>query len=102
MMARMDGVGAVIPTTAARIAASGVWDPCLGSPLNQGFPVIYNGPRSTFHGTSFVLCVTRSSTLQRRLVMALPTRVNRGQTDPFEHVQREFDGLMNRFMGSRE
>ena len=34
--------------------------------------------------------------------MALPTRVNRGQIDPFEHVQREFDGLMNRFMGSRE
>jgi HSP20 family protein len=34
--------------------------------------------------------------------MALPTRVHRGQIDPFEHMQREFDGLMNRFMGNRE
>jgi len=30
--------------------------------------------------------------------MALPTRVNRGQTDPFE----QFEGMMNRFLGGRE
>lgn len=34
--------------------------------------------------------------------MALPTRVHRGQIDPFEQAQREFDGLMNRFLGGRE
>ena len=34
--------------------------------------------------------------------MALPTRVHRGQSDPFDQVQREFDGLMNRFLGGRE
>src|SRR5690349_32562 len=38
----------------------------------------------------------------RRLIMALPTRVQRGQVDPFELAQREFDGLMGRFLGGRE
>src|SRR5438034_10810451 len=35
-------------------------------------------------------------------VMALPTRVQRGTADPFDQMQREFDGLMNRFLGGRE
>ena len=34
--------------------------------------------------------------------MALPTRVQRQQYDPFELAQREFDGLMGRFLGGRE
>src|SRR3954465_3895578 len=34
--------------------------------------------------------------------MALPTRVNRGMTDPFEAAQREFDTALNRFFGGRE
>src|SRR3954470_13665271 len=34
--------------------------------------------------------------------VALPTRVHRGQMDPFDQAQREFDGLMNRFLGGRE
>jgi len=34
--------------------------------------------------------------------MALPTRVNRGQTDPMELAQREFDSMLNRFLGGRE
>ncbi len=35
--------------------------------------------------------------------MALPTRVNRTQNfDPFELAQREFDGMLNRFLGGRE
>ena len=35
--------------------------------------------------------------------MALPTRVQRGQQqyDPFEQAQREFDGMLNRFLGGR-
>ncbi len=33
--------------------------------------------------------------------MALPTRVNRGQYDPFESAQREFDHMLNRWLGSR-
>jgi HSP20 family protein len=33
--------------------------------------------------------------------MALPTRVHRGSIDPFEGVQRDFEGLMNRFFNSR-
>jgi HSP20 family protein len=33
--------------------------------------------------------------------MALPTRVNRGQYDPFESAQREFDHMLNRWMGNR-
>jgi HSP20 family protein len=33
--------------------------------------------------------------------MALPTRVNRGQYDPFENAQREFDHMLNRWMGNR-
>lgn len=33
--------------------------------------------------------------------MALPTRVNRGQYDPFESAQREFDHMLNRWMGTR-
>ena len=34
--------------------------------------------------------------------MALPTRVQRGQVDPMEVAQREFDSLLGRFMGGRE
>src|SRR3954452_17610030 len=36
--------------------------------------------------------------------MALPTRVQRGQQqgDPFELAQREFDTMLNRFLGGRE
>ncbi len=35
--------------------------------------------------------------------MALPTRVFRGHlVDPFETAQREFDTLVNRFLGGRE
>src|SRR4051812_31305132 len=34
--------------------------------------------------------------------MALPTRVQRGAVDPFDQMQHEFDGLMNRFLGGRE
>jgi HSP20 family protein len=34
--------------------------------------------------------------------MALPTRVHRGQTDPMESVQREFDTMLNRWFGGRE
>jgi HSP20 family protein len=35
--------------------------------------------------------------------MALPTRVNRGNSsDPYELAQREFDTLLNRFFGGRE
>ena len=34
--------------------------------------------------------------------MALPTRVQRGQTDPFESAQREFDTMLNRWFGGRE
>ena len=33
--------------------------------------------------------------------MALPTRVLRGQIDPMNDVQRDFEGLMNRFFGAR-
>src|SRR5438552_4341800 len=36
-------------------------------------------------------------------IMALPTRVQRGQlTDPLETAQREFDGMLNRWFGGRE
>lgn len=36
--------------------------------------------------------------------MALPTRVNRGAAtgDPFDLLQREFDGMFNRWLGGRE
>ena len=36
--------------------------------------------------------------------MALPTRVNRGSgtVDPSELLQREFDGMFNRWMGGRD
>ena len=36
--------------------------------------------------------------------MALPTRVVRGiqAVDPFESMQREFDSMLNRFLGPRE
>ena len=34
--------------------------------------------------------------------MALPTRVQRGQADPFELAQREFDSLLGRLVGGRE
>ena len=38
--------------------------------------------------------------------MALPTRVNRGSggvaADPFDLLQREFDGMFNRWRGGRE
>lgn len=33
--------------------------------------------------------------------MALPTRVNRGMIAPFDNIDREFEGLMNRFLGGR-
>ena len=32
----------------------------------------------------------------------LPARTNRGQIDPLELAQREFDGLLGRFLGGRE
>jgi|SRR5579859_3598715 len=32
--------------------------------------------------------------------MGLPTRVNRGAIDPYEAVQREFDGMLGRLFGS--
>src|SRR5438034_8559589 len=35
-------------------------------------------------------------------IMALPTRVQRTQADPFEMVQREFDTMLNRWFGGRE
>src|SRR5688572_10378454 len=39
----------------------------------------------------------------RRLIMALPTRVQRGpQGDPLELAQREFDSLLGRWLGGRE
>src|SRR5215217_1602106 len=31
--------------------------------------------------------------------MALPTRVQRGQADPMEQVNREFEGFFNRMLG---
>ena len=34
--------------------------------------------------------------------MALPTRVQRGQLDPVDSVQREFDTMLNRWFGGRE
>ena len=34
--------------------------------------------------------------------MALPTRVQRGQVDPMEMAQREFDSLLGRLVGGRE
>ena len=34
--------------------------------------------------------------------MALPTRVQRGQMDPLESAQREFDTMLNRWFGGRE
>ena len=34
--------------------------------------------------------------------MALPTRVQRGQYDPFEQAQREFDHMLGRFLGERQ
>jgi HSP20 family protein len=34
--------------------------------------------------------------------MALPTRVQRGQADPLEMAQREFDSMLGRFLGGRE
>lgn len=34
--------------------------------------------------------------------MALPTRVQRGQYDPVEAAQREFDSMLGRFLGGRE
>jgi HSP20 family protein len=34
--------------------------------------------------------------------MALPTRVQRSAGDPFEMAQREFDGMLNRWLGGRE
>ena len=34
--------------------------------------------------------------------MALPTRVQRGQNDPLDSVQREFDTMLNRWFGGRE
>ena len=33
--------------------------------------------------------------------MALPTRVNRGQYDPFESAQRDFEHMLGRWMGNR-
>jgi HSP20 family protein len=33
--------------------------------------------------------------------MALPTRVARGNYDPFELAQREFDSMLGRFLGGR-
>src|SRR5918993_3258758 len=37
-------------------------------------------------------------------IMALPTRVQRGQQqyDPFEQAQREFDHMLGRFLGERQ
>lgn len=34
--------------------------------------------------------------------MALPTRVQRGQADPFEMAQREFDSLLGRLVSGRD
>ena len=34
--------------------------------------------------------------------MALPVRVHRGFAEPFELAQREFDSMLNRFLGGRE
>ena len=34
--------------------------------------------------------------------MALPTRVQRGQYDPFEQAQREFESMLGRFIGERQ
>ena len=34
--------------------------------------------------------------------MALPTRVVRGQVDPLEAAQRDFDTMLNRWFGGRE
>jgi HSP20 family protein len=34
--------------------------------------------------------------------MSLPTRVQRGQADPLELAQREFDSLLGRLVGGRE
>jgi HSP20 family protein len=34
--------------------------------------------------------------------MALPTRVQRGELNPFESAQREFDTMLNRWLGGRE
>jgi HSP20 family protein len=40
---------------------------------------------------------------ERRIIMALPTRVYRGeQYDPTELAQRQFDTLLGRFFGGRE
>src|SRR5215207_945303 len=33
--------------------------------------------------------------------MALPTRVSRGQYDPFDAAQREFDHMLGRWFGNR-
>ena len=33
--------------------------------------------------------------------MALPTRVNRGQYDPFDSAQRDFEHMLGRWMGNR-
>jgi HSP20 family protein len=48
--------------------------------------------------------VQSNQAIERRLQMALPTRVSRGQrvSDPFEMAQREFDTALNRFFGGRE
>src|SRR5204863_8387066 len=44
----------------------------------------------------------RITSTNRRPNMALPTRVQRGQYDPTDMAQREFDSMLNRFFGGRE
>jgi HSP20 family protein len=51
-------------------------------------------------GTMFDLHLV--SQLNQEVLMALPTRVQRGQGDPFELAQREFDSMIGRFLGGRE
>ena len=34
--------------------------------------------------------------------MALPTRVNRGTADPFDHLHREFDSMLGRWFNGQE
>src|SRR5690349_5404230 len=52
------------------------------------------GLRKTYHYIN--IC-------ERSLIMALPTRVARNQgMDPVEAVQRDFDSMLNRWLGGRE
>jgi HSP20 family protein len=61
------------------------------------FPQVWANRKWTPLARSLLLC---EQVLLRRLIMALPTRVQRF-VDPYESAQREFDGVLGRLFGNR-